>query len=247
MKRWTIGLTLLLIILGTSACGGKATPAAAPVTSEPAATATPTPEPPTPTPQPATTEEPTATPEPSPTPEPVSPLSTPAVQAPAAQPEALPTPGMTPVEACTETLSGAEESIGTQVPELGCPLAAPQFVFMARQPFQHGQMIWRSDEQIIYALHEDGTWQAFADTFQEGMPESDPAITPPENLFQPIRGFGKVWREQLGGPAAPIGWATEPEAGVNGNIQAWQNGVVVSFGFADRFVLLNDGTWQKVK
>jgi hypothetical protein len=169
------------------------------------------------------------------------------VQAPSVQPNALPTPGLTPVEACSETLAGAEASVAAQVTKIGCPLAAPQFVFMARQPFQHGQMIWRSDEQIIYVLHEDGTWQAFADTFQEGMPESDPAVTPPENLFQPIRGFGKVWREQLGGPEAAIGWASEPEKGVNGNVQAWQNGVVVSFGFADRFVLLNDGTWQKVK
>ena len=40
-----------------------------------------------------------------------------------------------------------------------------------------------------------GAWLAFADTFVDGEPETDPGIAPPPNLQQPKRGFGKVWRD----------------------------------------------------
>jgi len=38
-------------------------------------------------------------------------------------------------------------------------------------------------------------------------------LTPPPGLFEPIRGFGFVWFEKLGGPASQLGWATDPEKG----------------------------------
>lgn len=167
---------------------------------------------------------------------PVSPLPTPT--SPAA--EGTRGPG------CPE-LSGEEAFLAQQVPELGCPLGAPQVVFMADQPFQRGRMIWRSDTREILVLHQDGTWQVFPDTFEEGEPESDPSLTPPEGLYQPIRGFGKVWREQLGGPDAAIGWATAPESGRSGRIQAWTGGILIGFTLTDRLILLNDGQWIAVK
>ena len=81
--------------------------------------------------------------------------------------------------------------------------------FVAREPFEHGQMIWRKDLSVIYALQSGpgpgrrpgGRWAEYPDTWREGLPESDPALQPPAGLRQPVRGFGKVWREQLGGPA----------------------------------------------
>ncbi len=55
-----------------------------------------------------------------------------------------------------------------------------------------------------------GLWLAYADTFSEDEPETDPAIVAPEGLIQPKRGFGKVWREN--GPVRDaLGWATEIE------------------------------------
>ena len=83
-----------------------------------------------------------------------------------------------------------------------------------------------------------GTWQRFPDAWQEGQPEADPALVPPEGLVQPVRGFGKAWREQLGGPQASIGWAAAPEEGVPGTIQPYQGGTVLRLG--DEQLLLVD-------
>ncbi len=69
-------------------------------------------------------------------------------------------------------------------------------------------MIWLEDNETIHIFYEDGVgyypehypdWQGhferFEDTWTPDEPESDPAVVPPEGLYQPIRGFGKVWRE----------------------------------------------------
>ena len=39
------------------------------------------------------------------------------------------------------------------------------------------------------------------------MPEEDPDIIPPEGYYEPVRGFGKVWREERG-VREHLGWAT---------------------------------------
>jgi hypothetical protein len=81
------------------------------------------------------------------------------------------------------------------------------------QDFQHGRMLYRSDQRRIYVLcgepdagrvlvagqynPQGGVRQTpfFADTWQEGDdPGGGPGPTP--GLFVPQRGFGKVWREQ---------------------------------------------------
>jgi hypothetical protein len=49
-------------------------------------------------------------------------------------------------------------------------------------------------------------------------PESDPSIEPPPGRYQPIRGFGMVWREQPG-VRDRLGWAVEPETGYETAIQ----------------------------
>jgi photosystem II stability/assembly factor-like uncharacterized protein len=85
---------------------------------------------------------------------------------------------------------------------LGCPMEAEREIFLAEEAFQRGRMLWREDSREIYVLRDDHTWQAFADTWQEGQPEDDPNLIALPGLFQPKRGFGKVWREELGGPAS---------------------------------------------
>jgi hypothetical protein len=73
-------------------------------------------------------------------------------------------------------------------------------------------------ENQIFALYPDGSWERFDDTWTEDLPAQDPSIVPPEGLYQPIRGFGKLWRQN---PTvrARLGWATAPEQGYEG---AWQ-------------------------
>jgi uncharacterized protein with LGFP repeats len=122
---------------------------------------------------------------------------------------------------------------------------------LAEQPFERGLMIWESDSRQIYVLLDDGTWQALADTWIEGVdPAYDSNLPPPP--VQPQRGFGKVWREQLGGPEAAIGWALANERAVDGWRQQFDGGMLVwtdaeqeeASGPGTAYVLYGDGTWE---
>ncbi len=148
-----------------------------------------------------------------------------------------------PVAGCVGTLNEREQRIAAAVPTMGCPAGPERTLSMARQSFQFGQMIWRSDGPTIYVLYNDGGWQSFVDAWRDGMPSSDPALLPPPGLLQPLRGFGKVWREQLGGPAARLGWATNDEAGMDGGFEVWQGGFSFRFG-GEILVLVHGGSWR---
>ena len=112
-------------------------------------------------------------------------------------------------------------------------------------------MIWDSSTGQIYVLAEPDAWQAFEDTWvEDAAPPYDPSLPAPPQ--QPQRGFGKVWREQLGGPQASIGWAVENERPVDGWRQRFEHGWLFwtdavlagakSPGTA--YLLYDDGTWQ---
>lgn len=81
----------------------------------------------------------------------------------------------------------------------------------AEQTFQTGRMLWLQDPgNAIFVLYNDGTWQRFANTWQSSEVESNPGTVPPDGLYQPTRGFGKVWRENI--PVwESLGWAVAPE------------------------------------
>jgi hypothetical protein len=114
------------------------------------------------------------------------------------------------------------ESITAQ---LGCPQDAGTTVSLVHQPFERGSMYWRDTRQI-YALQPNNVLQIVPDTWQESIPASDPAFSPPSpNLFQPVRGFGFVWRSNEGLRNA-LGWATQPESFVSGFWQNFENGVI---------------------
>lgn len=136
---------------------------------------------------------------------------------------------------------------------LGCPKEQAVPMSSAEQPFEHGRMIWDSSNRRIYVLSESGTWQSFEDTFVEGVDSAyDPALPPPPQ--QPQRGFGKVWREQLGGPQAAVGWALEGERPVSGWRERFDHGLLVWTDDALRgaqaqgaaYLLYDDGTWQAI-
>jgi hypothetical protein len=111
-------------------------------------------------------------------------------------------------------------------PPPGCPLSAAALEPMAAERFEHGLLIWRSSTHQIYALFADDLsrkWETLADTWASGQAESDPNLSPPAGLFQPVRGFGLVWRSNdpaTGQPVrARLGWATETEAALTGALQ----------------------------
>jgi hypothetical protein len=131
---------------------------------------------------------------------------------------------------------------------IGCPLAPAHDVALADQQFERGVMIWAGQGLgRIYAIRSDPlpvTWTSYIDGWQEGQPESG-GLTPPAGLREPIRGFGKVWREQPGVRQA-LGWATSPERGDSGIVQSFTGGGAIVYMQGSNFLYLfgpNGMTW----
>jgi hypothetical protein len=142
----------------------------------------------------------------------------------------------------TTTLTLALDSGAAR--SLGCPRAEARVIAAARQPFEYGLMLWRNDVNLIYGLGPDQRWFFTGDTWRDGDPSDDPAIVPPNSLYQPVRGFGKVWRERPGVREA-LGWATAQEAAFTAVIQEFPGGDVWQDGEQKRLVILwNNGSYE---
>jgi len=114
----------------------------------------------------------------------------------------------------------------------------------AIQRFDNGVMIWVEETGRIYAFLNDGRWRSFADTFREGDPESDPAFAPPAGKQQPVRGFGKVWRQHPDLRDA-IGWALTKEEPSTALRQPFERGEILRAGvFIYTMVGEADGAWE---
>lgn len=112
--------------------------------------------------------------------------------------------------------SGTNNSSGGPT-QVNSPSAAKNSGLAAIQSFQGGYMIWIQQVGQVWALYngsdlENGHWFSYPDTFHEGEPETDTTIVPPVGLYQPRRGFGKVWRQATEVRRA-LGWALSPEMG----------------------------------
>jgi len=106
---------------------------------------------------------------------------------------------------------------------LFCPNGAAQSSWAAEQVFEGGRMLWLEDgflvdakykgQSLIFVLYTQGKfWEIYIAAWTSIEPDSDPAIVPPQGLVQPIRGFGKVWRNN---PKVQkqLGWALSNEQG----------------------------------
>jgi hypothetical protein len=148
-----------------------------------------------------------------------------------------PTPTLTPIP--TPTLACALEPIGefraAWSSEIGCPEDEEKVIWCAWQEFESGDMFWRIDTGKITVLSLEGadwgSWQEYDDPWEEGKypVDLDPDIIPPPGLVQPKRGFGLVWREQLGGPKSDIGWALMEEEGLCAVVQPFEKGVMFRY------------------
>ncbi len=128
--------------------------------------------------------------------------------------------------------------------KIGCATEPEKGVWMAEEFFQGGSMYWRQDMERIYVLYRNGTWTSFPNTWTVGMPEFDPSIIAPPGYYQPIRGFGKVWREQ-GAVRNSLGWATTQERGFFGSVQPFTGGTMLWSNVRGVLVLYNDGRWAR--
>ena len=127
---------------------------------------------------------------------------------------------------------------------LGCAQGAPAQMNGALQTFQNGLMLWREDKQQIYVLLTDGTYSSYTDTWDASQPAGG-FFRSPSGLYEPQRGFGKVWREQLGGDKAKIGWATtRQESAIKLQIQVFDHGLALIIDDGKDFkILFFDNKW----
>lgn len=128
--------------------------------------------------------------------------------------------------------------------ELGCPVAPPRVVQIAIQAFANGYMMWRGDTHKITVAQYNLRWTEYDDTWDAAQPEGGTEQPPSAGLIAPKRGFGKIWREKLGGVTADIGWATEEERGIASELQDFAPATAYkdhSTGFG---VFYRNGTWK---
>jgi hypothetical protein len=124
----------------------------------------------------------------------------------------------------------------------------------AQQTFERGVMIWVGAERRIYVLYDDQAspaWAAYPDNFNDGQQESDPSLTPPTGLMQPVRGFGLIWRSEAG-VRDRLGWATLPEVGYTAQIDGAAtdagNVTYISSQEGGAFALSGQGqNWQRLQ
>ena len=114
----------------------------------------------------------------------------------------------------TEVLPTAMPTITPTPDPFPTPVSAK--IYVAQQRFERGWMFWLQPNRQIWVLTRDSAgkaiWSVYDDTFVEGEAEYDPQLVAPEDFHQPIRGFGKLWRENLEVRQA-VGWALSPERG----------------------------------
>ena len=95
-----------------------------------------------------------------------------------------------------------------QKPLLECPISEPVEIRPQVQRFEKGLMLRLEDATlgeeawlITLLPQENRTYslgfEPVVDSWSPGMPETDPALVPPEGLFQPSRGFGMLWRGEI--------------------------------------------------
>lgn len=154
----------------------------------------------------------------------------------------------------TATTAGADaQSVASETPEKPTDTAEPTItatstitptpdpfptpvegqIYVAEQRFETGRMFWLQPVGQLWVMTIDnnkrGVWSVYDDTFIEGEIEIDPTIVPPEELYQPERGFGKLWRENPDVREA-LGWALEPELGHTTRYEYHAGGKVVNKG-----------------
>lgn len=123
-----------------------------------------------------------------------------------------------------------------------CPAGPATASDGAEQHFEHGVMLWNQAEGRIYVLFNEDlqpAWSAYTDRWEEGDPAVDPDIEPPLGFYQPVRGFGLIWREEPG-LRERLGWAIDPERGYRTALQRTSHA-----RYSDLYIrALGGGVWK---
>jgi hypothetical protein len=110
-------------------------------------------------------------------------------------------------------------------PPQNCPAAQVATSYASGQYFEHGFMIWTEEPDTFYVFYQGQDAEGFQ-TFDQvidpdsqlkpgASPDNRVGDPPPDGLFEPVSGFGMVWRGEINGIRPDVrqrlGWATEPE------------------------------------
>lgn len=134
---------------------------------------------------------------------------------------------------CAEAAPPLRATVAAYRHVLPCPAPFPQVgARMAVQPFERGAMVWVESvtpnvDGAIFVVYFDNrrgslVWELYSDTWREGQPVSG-GETPPPGLYEPIRGFGKLWRNNPQ-VRSTLGWAAGPEQAETGTLQYFRGG-----------------------
>lgn len=101
-----------------------------------------------------------------------------------------------------------------------CPDAPPLATNGATERFERGRMLWLEALDQFYVLFNGQPGRAIPLsgplTLKDGAsPDNRSGETPPAGLYEPVSGFGLIWRNEIyGGEGVreQLGWAVEPEA-----------------------------------
>ena len=136
---------------------------------------------------------------------------------------------------------------------LGCPVGAEFQVISALQDYERGAMVYLAGSPgTIYALDAvSGRFNRFNDTWQSGVDPERGGETPPAGFIEPVRGFGKVWRDSPVVRQA-LGWAITQEAGNESRVLVFERGRMIYLPQRNEtLVLIEDpggatGTWRRL-
>src|SRR5258708_29025723 len=106
---------------------------------------------------------------------------------------------------------------------LGCAAGPATAITAAILSFENGSMLYASQlgdlgNKLIYVLYNNGTYQRFDDTWVENVDPASTGEIPPTGRNTPVRGFVQAWHNNPAVKGA-LGWATNTEAGTNGELQ----------------------------
>ena len=194
--------------------------------TNPPAPLPPGPLPPPPAPLPPFSPFPVLPPAPLPTPLPTplpAPMPRPSVPLP---PAPVPVPVAGGVDGAFAPAVGALTGRGSAALPLGNATGTAFAVPISYQPFEGGFMLYLNTTDRVYVLNRAGQQLAsYADTFNENGQEGV-APGPRPNTFLPVRGFGKVYRENPGVQTA-LGLALAPERGYQARVQTFERGLLL--------------------
>lgn len=138
--------------------------------------------------------------------------------------------------------------------QLGCPTGElVRIATIAEEAFEGGHLFWRVDTDGVYIVFDrtkagqdlaEGRWRLSEPEWKwDGSNPDGVGMTPPPGLVEPRRGFGWLWRNHLGGPDGPLGWALDREYGFDniGLSQSFEQGLIFQGSSSKMYVLLNNG------